>query len=46
MKLKVGKAQSKYLSKPIPVGELNNDWIIWLILGIVGLSGIIYLCIR
>jgi len=41
-KLKWSKADLTYFIKPIPVAERNNDWIIWAILTICGLTGIGY----
>ena len=41
-KLKWSRADLTYFTKPIPVAERNNDWIIWAILTICGLTGIGY----
>jgi len=35
-----------YFNKKVLVCKRNDDWIVWIILGIISLSGIIYLIIR
>ena len=44
MRLKWGKEEIKYFTKPIPKAENPNyDWIFWLILAACSLAGLGYL---
>ena len=42
MKLKWGKAEHAYFTKPIPKAERYDDAIVWFILALIGLCGIGY----
>jgi len=46
MKLRWSNQQIKGFSSPIKKAEAVNDWIIWLILVIISLSGIVYLILE
>lgn len=46
MKLKWTDAESKYFNKKIPAAERNEDWIVWVILIVVSLSGVCYLVFK
>ncbi len=46
MRLKWTDAESKYFNKKIPAAERTDDWIVWVILIIVSLSGVVYLIVK
>lgn len=46
MKHKWTKADHAYFTKPIPKVEVDYDWVWWVAIGVISLSGLLYLLIK
>ena len=46
MKHKWTKAELAYFTKPIPKAVVDYDWVWWVAIGVISLSGLLYLIIK